>query len=216
MDTEKLAGRLGRLHTALLCDVMDGLGFRDSALGVDIRPMAPGQRLAGPAFTMRCEPMERPAADPYSHLLAAFRDITPGSVVVMRCGDRISAMWGELLSAAARVRGATGAVMDGAVRDVEQILEMGFPVFSRGFSPLDSSGRQEVVEHGRPVRCGAALVNPGDWIVGDVMGAVVIPRDLAERTAEAAEAKDAGESRVREEILRGDDIGEVFSRHGIL
>lgn len=216
MGGEDLAGRLGRLHTALLCDVLDGLGFRDSALGVDIRPMEKGQRLAGPAFTMRCEPMERPAADPYSHLLAAFRDITPGAVVVMRCGDRISAMWGELLSAAARVRGATGAVMDGAVRDVEQILEMGFPVFSRGFSPLDSSGRQEVVEHGRPVRCGEALVNPGDWIVGDVMGAVVIPRDLVAATAEAAEAKDAGESRVRDEILRGDDIGEVFARHGIL
>lgn len=216
MGGEDWAGRLGRLHTALLCDVLDGLGFRDSALGADIRPMERGQRVAGPAFTMRCEPMERPAAAPYSHLLAAFRDITPGAVVVMRCGDRISAMWGELLSAAARVRGATGAVMDGAVRDVEQILEMGFPVFSRGFSPLDSSGRQEVVEHGRPVRCGAALVNPGDWIVGDVMGAVVIPRDLVAATAEAAEAKDAGESRVRDEILRGDDIGEVFARHGIL
>ena len=216
MDREDLAGRLGRLHTALLCDVLDGLGFRDSALGVDIRPMEGGQRLVGPAFTMRCEPMERPAAEPYSHLLAAFRDITPGAVVVMRCGDRVSAMWGELLSAAARVRGATGAVMDGAVRDVEQILEMGFPVFSRGFSPLDSSGRQEVVEHGRPVRCGAALVNPGDWIVGDVMGAVVIPRDLVAAATEAAEAKDAGESRVRDEILRGDDIGEVFARHGIL
>ena len=216
MDREDLAGRLGRLHTALLCDVLDGLGFLDSALGVDIRPMEGGQRLAGPAFTMRCEPMERPAAEPYSHLLAAFRDITPGAVVVMRCGDRVSAMWGELLSAAARVRGATGAVMDGAVRDVEQILEMGFPVFSRGFSPLDSSGRQEVVEHGRPVRCGAALVNPGDWIVGDVMGAVVIPRDLVAAATEAAEAKDAGESRVRDEILRGDDIGEVFARHGIL
>ena len=129
MSVESLAGRLGRLHTALLCDVLDGLGFRDSALGMDIRPMEPGQRLAGPAFTMRCEPMERPAAVPYQHLLAAFRDITPGSVVVMRCGDQVSAMWGELLSAAARVRGATGAVMDGAVRDVEQILEMGFPVF---------------------------------------------------------------------------------------
>lgn len=81
---------------------------------------------------------------------------------------------------------------------------------------MDSSGRQEVVEHGRPVRCGAATVNPGDWIVGDVMGAIVIPAALAERAAELAEAKDEGESRVRDEILRGDDIGEVFSRYGIL
>lgn len=125
-------------------------------------------------------------------------------------------MWGELLSTAAKVKGAVGAIMDGVTRDVEQTLEVGFPVFSVGYSPLDSSGRQEVVAHGEPVTCGMARVRPGDWVVGDTMGLVVIPAEIVDEVVRLAEAKDSGESTVREELLRGDSIGEVFKRHGIL
>ena len=100
--------RLERLHTALLTDCMDQLGFRDSALGTAIRPMAPGQTLVGTAFTMRCEVIDEPPEEPYQHLLAAFRDMGDGDVVVLKCADRVSAMWGELLSAAAQVKGAVG------------------------------------------------------------------------------------------------------------
>lgn len=215
-SSNDLAPRLEKLHTALLADVMDGLGFRESALGPDIRPMEESQRLVGRAFTMRCESLDEPAGEPYKHLLAAYEDIGEGDVVVLHCADRTSAMWGELLSTAAKVKGAVGAVMDGVTRDVEQTLEVEFPVFSVGYSPLDSAGRQEVVAHGETIECGMARVNPGDWIVGDVMGVVVIPADLAPRVVELAEAKDAGESTVREELMRGDSIGEVFERHGIL
>ena len=135
---------------------------------------------------------------------------------MLECGDQVSAMWGELLSTAAMVKGAVGAVMDGATRDVDQISELGFPVFSAGFSPLDSAGRQEVVEPGTTVRCGNANVSPGDWVVGDIMGVVVIPHGLIEDVVRLAEAKDARESTVRDEFLRGEEIGEVFARHGIL
>lgn len=215
-EQNDIGKRLERLHTALLADVMDELGFRESALGPDIRPMEPDQTLVGRAFTMRCEPLEKPAEEPYKDLLAAFDDIGEGDVIVLHCADRVSAMWGELLSTAAKVKGAVGAVMDGVTRDVEQTLEVGFPVFSVGYSPLDSSGRQEVVAHGETLQCGMATVNPGDWIVGDIMGVVVIPADLAQEVVEMAEAKDAGESTVREELMRGDSIGEIFERHGIL
>lgn len=213
---QSLEKRLARLHTAVLADVLDQLGFRDSALGPDIRPMAPGQKVVGTAFTMRCESLDEPAAEPYAHLLEAYEDIEEGDVVVLHCADRVSAMWGELLSTAAQVKGATGAVMDGVARDVDQTLEIDFPVFSTGFSPLDSAGRQEVVAHGEVIECGLATVSPGDWIVGDVMGVIVIPAHLAERAVALAEAKDTGESTVRSELLRGDSIGEVFERHGIL
>lgn len=215
-NVTSMSERLGRLHTALLSDVMDQLGFRDSAFGPDIRPMEPDQKVVGRAFTMRCEALEEPAEKPYEHLLAAYDDIGEGDVVVLHCADRVSAMWGELLSTAAKVKGAVGAVMDGVTRDVEQTLEVGFPVFSVGYSPLDSSGRQEVVSHGDVIRCGLATVNPGDWIVGDIMGVVVIPAAMVESVVDLAESKDAGESTVREELLRGDRIGEVFERHGIL
>lgn len=211
-----LRGRLPVLNTALLADVMDQLGFRDSAFGPDIKPMEPKQKLVGRAFTMRCVSLAEPAERPYEHLLAAYDDIGEGDVIVLHCADRTSAMWGELLSTAAKVKGAVGAVMDGVTRDVEQTLEVGFPVFSAGYSPLDSSGRQEVVEHGSTVGCGLATVSPGDWIVGDIMGVVVIPSAMVEEVVSRAEAKDTGESTVREELLRGDSIGDVFQRHGIL
>jgi regulator of RNase E activity RraA len=165
---------------------------------------------------MRCEPVDRLPAQPYQQLLAAFREIEKGDVIVLQCGDQISAMWGELLSTAAMAKGAVGAVMDGATRDVEQIIEIGFPVFSAGFSPLDSAGRQEVIEFGREVECGRARVRPGDWIVGDFMGVIVIPVELVEQVVSLALEKDARESTVRDELLRGDEIGEVFARHGIL
>ncbi len=216
MTDNEIRQRLSRLHTALLADVLDSLGFRESALGPDIRPMTPTQKVIGRAFTMQCRSIDRPSGEPYAHLIAAFSDLTDGDVIVLACADRVSAMWGELLSTAAMVKGAVGAVMDGLTRDPEQTLEMGFPVFSIGYSPLDSSGRQEVVTHGATVRCGFATVRHRDWIVGDVMGVIVIPADLIERVVELAEAKDAGESTVRAEILAGDELGEVFERHGIL
>lgn len=216
MNHEELRAQLAGLHTALLCDVMDGLGFRDSAFGMSIRPMEPSQKIVGTAFTMRCEPVDGPPEKPYQHLLAAYADLGKGDVVVLHCGDQVSAMWGELLSTAAVAKGAVGAVMDGATRDVEQILEIGFPVFSSGFSPLDSAGRQEVVEHEVALQCGNARVHPGDWIVGDIMGVVVIPRDLVQEVLKLALIKDAGEATVRDELLGGEEIGVVFARHGIL
>lgn len=216
MNDRELRSKLEALHTALLCDVMDGLGFRDSAFGMNIRPIEPTKKLVGTAFTMRCEAVDKPPEKPYQHLLAAYADLGVGDVIVLHCGDQVSAMWGELLSTAAIAKGAVGAVMDGATRDIEQIVQIGFPVFSTGFSPLDSAGRQEVVEYGAALRCGNATVRPGDWVVGDVMGVVVIPRELVEQVVTLALAKAAQESTVRNELLNGEEIGAVFARYGIL
>ncbi|HKZ18882.1 MAG TPA: RraA family protein [Acidimicrobiia bacterium] len=216
MNDSDLRARLSTLHTALLCDVMDGLGFRTSAFDKGIRPIESNQKLAGPAFTIRCQAVDKPPEEPYQQLLAAFAELRAGDVIVLQCGDQVSAMWGELLSTAAVAKGAVGAVMDGATRDVQQILELGFPVFSCGFSPLDSAGRQEVIDYDVEVECGNIRVRPRDWIMGDIMGVIVIPAELVEQAVTLAVEKDAGESTVRDELLRGDEIGEVFARHGIL
>jgi regulator of RNase E activity RraA len=165
---------------------------------------------------MRCEASDEVPTEPYQQLLEAYANLGPGDVVVLQCADMVSAMWGELLSTAAMAKGAVGAVMDGMTRDVDQIRQIDFPVFSAGFSPLDSAGRQEVVEFGEPVRCGNATVRAGDWIVGDVMGVVVIPREMVDSVVTLAREKDAHESDVRDELLRGDDIRVVFARHGVL
>ena len=140
MNHSDLTDRLRSVHTALLCDVLDALGFRESALGPSIGPIAGGTSVIGRAYPLRCEPAERVPDRPYAQLIDAFERFAPGDVVVIETGDQVSAMWGELLSTAARAAGAVGAVMDGLVRDLDDIDELGFPVFGTGVSPLDSAG----------------------------------------------------------------------------
>ncbi|HEV2124024.1 MAG TPA: RraA family protein, partial [Chloroflexota bacterium] len=124
--------------------------------------------------------------------------------------------WGELLSTAAKQRGARGAVIDGYVRDVRQIEAMRWPVFSTGMYPVDSAGRSMVVEYGQPVECGGVLVREGDIIFGDVDGIVVIPREIERETVERALAKVDGENRTREALQAGMTLTEVYARYGVL
>lgn len=216
VDVTETARRLRRLHPALMCDVLDTLGFRESGIGPAIQPLLPDMTVAGPAFTIRWEKVDRAPEEPYAALLESYRHMHPGDVIVMQAAEQESAIWGELLSTAASVRGVTGAVMDGTTRDIAQIVEIGFPVFATGATPLDSAGRQEAVAYQTPIQCGNATVRPGDWIVGDLQGVAVIPAELLEQAVDLAEEKDRGESTVRRELMRGDDVGEVFARHGIL
>ena len=143
--------------------------------------------------------------------------MSPGELVVLACppSDRV-VPWGELLSTAARARGAVGCVTDGLIRDARFIREMRFPVFSAGFGPLDTKGRGTVVKMDVPVMCGGVEVKPGDWVFGDIDGVVVIPDDLADQTLRNALDKVEGEDTVREELAAGQPLKRVFARHGIL
>lgn len=215
-DRTPLGLRMQRLHTALLCDALDKLGCRQSFLGPDIRPLAVGTRIAGTALPLRAEATLVAHDQPYDGLFAAFDLVRPGDVMVLVGPDEVSGLWGELLTIALRARGGVGAVIAGMTRDVDQIVDLGFPVFAKGFSPLDSAGRQEIVESGQPVRLGGVVVRPGDWIVGDAMGVVVVPHELAEAAVDAAESKEAGEVSVRDELGTGADLRDVFDRYGVL
>jgi regulator of RNase E activity RraA len=212
-----LRERLARLHTALVSDVLDALGHRVGAMDFGIRSVAGPAQVAGRAFTLASFPIAEPEPVPYENLLACYRYLAPGDVVVVATNGQLeSGVWGELLSTAALARGSTGAVTDGLTRDTDRIHLMGFPVFARGSSPLDSAGRQAVQVFGEPVVCGGVEVDPGDVVFGDVMGVVVIPAALAEETIRLAEEKQRGEDVVRAELERGDDPAEVFARHRIL
>ena len=216
-ETPSLLRRLAGLHTALVSDMLDALGHRAGVMDFRIRAVAGPAQVVGRAFTLASIPIDEPEEAPYEQLLAAFRQMSPDDVVVLATnGELESGIWGELLSTAARARGATGAVTDGLTRDVAQLEAMRFPVFARGPSPLDSAGRQSVHSFGAPVACGGVEVRPGDLVLGDVMGVVVIPAALAEEAVRLAEEKQRGEDVVRAELERGDDPTEVFARHGIL
>jgi 4-hydroxy-4-methyl-2-oxoglutarate aldolase len=208
------------LYSAVLSDTMDGLGLMEQALKPFVRPLDDTLVLFGRARTGLYMPRYQVAEgeDPYEVEIALVDDLKPGDVAVFACGgptDRI-APWGELLTTAAQVRGATGCLTDGLIRDIKRIREMAFPVFHGGIGPLDSKGRGKMMEMDCRVVCGGVEVAAGDWVFGDADGVVVIPQGVAEETFAKALEKVAAENHTRDELRAGRTLREVFDQFGIL
>ena len=205
---------------AVLSDVLDSLGLMGQAMKPFVRPLDESLVLCGRARTGLYMPVYQTVKghNPYEVEIALVDDLKDGEVPVLACGgptDRI-APWGELLSTAARARGAAGCVIDGLCRDVRQIREMRFPVFHGGIGPLDTKGRACMMERDIPVECAGVRVHSGDIVFGDVDGVVVIPRERAAEVIARAEEKTRGEGATRKELEQGKRLAEVFARHGIL
>lgn len=168
----------------------DVLG-REQVMDIGIRPLWPSiPRVAGPAFTVRCPPGDN------LMLHAAIYRAEPGSIIVVEAGDVDYAVAGGNVCAVAQRRGIAAFVVDGVIRDLAEVREMGFPVFARGVIPIP--GTKAAVEplNGQ-VRCGGVSVHPGDIVVADEEGTVVTPGARREQVlgdARAKLAKDAGES----------------------
>ena len=212
--------KLRSLSAAILSDVMDSLGLRDQAMRSFVRPLDDSSVLVGRARTGLYMPVYqvREGENPYEVEIALVDDVRPGEVVVLACdgpSERI-APWGELLSTASVARKSAGCVTDGLVRDVRQIREMGFPVFSGGIGPLDTKGRARMVERDIRVACGGVQVDPGDIVFGDVDGVVVIPRAQEQLVLAKAMQKVTGENHTRDALRTGEPLASVFKRFGIL
>jgi regulator of RNase E activity RraA len=211
---------LRALNAAVLSDVLDSLGLMGQAMKPFMRPLDDDAQLIGRARTGLYMPVyeHRAGENPYEVEIALVDDLQPHDVVVLACNgptDRI-APWGELLSTACVARGAAGCVTDGLVRDVKQIREMRFPVFAGGIGPLDTKGRARMVERDVPVQCAGVAVRPGDIVFGDVDGVVVIPAEHEEQVIARAIEKVSGENLSRDALQRGERLGDVFRRLGIL
>ena len=126
------------------------------------------------------------------------------------------APWGELLSTAARARGAAGRLTDGLVRDIRAIRRMGFSVCHGGIGPLYLRGRGKIADIDIPIECAGVRVETGDLVVGDADGVIVVPRAIESEALSRALAKVEGENATRLELERGDKLRDVFARHGIL
>lgn len=207
----------GLLYSAVLADVLDNLGVKNSALSHEIRPLVPGMVLMGRAFTVLAADVYAEPKEPYKLELEAVDNLKPGDVVVACTnGSRASGFWGELLSTAAKGHGCRGVILDGFTRDAAKIIQMQFPAFVRGFIPYDSKGRTDVIAYQVPVRSGDAWINPGDIVFADIDGVVAVPRDMAARVFEEAKQKVRGESKVKEELLAGMSARAVFDKYHIL
>jgi regulator of RNase E activity RraA len=208
-----------KLYVAVLSDVLDELGYRDQALPPHIRPLDDTLVMAGFARTglYRDVYHVRPGENPYELEIALIDDLRPGEVPVLGCGmsGRI-APWGELLSTAARARGAVGCLTYGLVRDTRAIRKVGFPVFHGGIGPLDSKGRGKVADIDIPIECAGVRIDTEDLILGDADGVIVLPQAVESEALSLALAKVEGENTTRSELERGEKLRDVFARHGIL
>jgi 4-hydroxy-4-methyl-2-oxoglutarate aldolase len=205
------------LYTAVISDALDELGYRNQAMREFIRPLSPDDRFAGWARTLSYADVYHIPAAPYATEIEAMDSILPGEVVVAStAGSLQNAPWGELLSTAARARGARGAVIDGLVRDVRKIQSAGFPVFARGIKPVDSKGRGTIIDYNVPIECAGARVCPGDLIVADYDGVIAVPAEIMTSVIQLATEKVTKENGSRSELLRGAYLRDVFAKYGVL
>ena len=207
------------LFASVLSDCLDQAGYRGQALAARIRPLDESSVMVGRARTaayMEVYHVE-PGENPYALEIDLIDSLQAGEIPVFACSNPARvAPWGELLTTAARVRGAAGALMDGCVRDVKAIRAMGFPVFHGGIAPLDSKGRGKIMAVDVPIECAGVRVLPGDLVFGDADGVVVVPREAEQRVLALAFEKVRGERNTLRDLQAGHKLGDVFARYGIL
>jgi regulator of RNase E activity RraA len=205
------------LYSAVISDSLDQLGVRGQAMREYLRPVHAQCTVAGFAHTISCSDIYHFPEDPYGLEIEAVDSLLPGEVAVVGTQKSVrNAPWGELLSTAAKTRGARGAIIDGLIRDVKKIEELGFPVFAAGIKPVDSMGRGMVTAHNDPVECGEVIVQPGDFIFADYDGVVVVPAAILQQVLDLAHDKAQRENNSRKELMEGAYLRDVFRKYGVL
>ncbi len=181
---EDLFSRLHQLTTTALSDAMQGLNNLDSA----IKPLKEEYKIAGPAFTVKM-----PVGD-NSAVLKALREASPGDILVVDAkADTSRAIAGDFVVGLAQTLSLGGLVVDGVIRDIQAIKQLNLPVFCRGTTTA-ASGKYGAGEFNIPISCGGVAIQPGDLIVGDADGVVVVPQASAAAILKRANdklAKDA-------------------------
>lgn len=205
------------LYSAVIADVLDAVGFRDQVVSGEFQHYSGHPVMAGRAKTTLWEEISHVDPKPYELELQAVDTYESGDIFVAAAsGSTRSGIWGELLSTAARNRGCTGALVDGAVRDVARMNEMNFTVFAASTCPRDSRDRQRVTALDVPVHVGGVKVSPGDLVFADVDGVVIVPTAVEADVLSKALEKVTAENQVRDEIRAGMKATDVFRKYGVL
>jgi len=206
-----------QLNSAVISDCLDAIGLRHQCLGAGLSMLMPDQIIVGYAFPVTIERVEAIPEHPFAGLVAALDAIGADEVFITATGRANDiAVWGELLSTASMNRGAAGAITDGLVRDTRAIRELGFPVCSAGTIPYDSMGRHEISAHKVPVKIDGVEIQPGDLVVADSDGVVVVPRALVDEVIAAALAKRSSEREFKAAVRDGMSATNAFATFKVL
>ncbi len=212
---DRLTERLGACYTGVVHDVMRGMGMRDFTFPPELRPIMPERALAGPVFTILGKVDY--SADAHRTLLewtGLLSKAKPGHIWVSQPNDRVVAHMGELSAETLKNKGVLGSLVDGYVRDVNFLLEMGFQTWSRGHTPRDIVGYWLPAGFDVDIAIGDVTISPGDYLIADRDGAIRVPKAIAAEVIEGAEAAVATENKVRSAILAGTDPQQAYFQFG--
>ncbi len=195
-----LITHLSLFSAATICEALGNKGNLPSV----IKPIAGNMRICGPAYTVQTMPRDNVL------LHRAYAYAQAGDVLIVNTSGFYEAgYWGDLMSLGAKTKGINGLVIDACVRDADDIEAMGFPVFSRGLCIRGTSNHGDGTLN-EPIIIGDVLINPGDIIVGDRDGVVVVPFSKIEEVIEKATAREAKEERTREELRKGRTSLQIY------
>lgn len=197
--------------SCVVADAQQRAGVMRSSL----RPLTTEARFAGPALTVRMEPGNQ--VDCLDALAVA---IAGDVIVVDAAGETETSIWGGLMTGLCQMKGVVGAVVDGAIRDTDEIRDLGFFIFSKAIVPRSThtpfSGRMEPLEVNVPIQCGGVLVRPGDIVIGDEIGVTVVPLEQAPEVLAAAQAQAEKEEQTRARIREGKSVEKLLAEFGRL
>ncbi len=214
--------RLSGASTGTIVLLLERLGFRGCYM-TGVGPVTPSTCFAGPARTVRCLPtrpdvveQQRQSGSPSMHK-QAIDGISQGDVLVIDTrGTRDAAVMGDLFAERMKVAGAVGVVADGCIRDAAEISKVGIPVYASGLHNATLGNRLVTMDIGMPIACGGVLVMPGDYLVGDSMGVVVIPKQLVGKVLDAMPAQEELDTFIREKIQEGLTLARAYPPDEVL
>ena len=213
------------LFTCVVGDVMDRMRLQHQFLPPQIRPLNPDMVLIGRAMPVLSVDVfeekitgtaNKLMAKPFGLVLEALDGLLPNEVYVNTGSSPRNALWGELMTVRAKKLGATGAVLNGYVRDTKAILKTWFPTFSFGSYGQDSAPRYKVVDFRVPVEIGVVRFRPGDLLFGDIDGVCMIPVEAETEVFTKALEKARGEKRVKKVLMLGTSAVAAFEKHRIM
>ena len=205
-----------KLFSCVIGDVLDGVGRFHQILPPHLRPMTPEMVVVGRAMPVQLTDVSGVQTEPFGKLTHALDQLMPGEVYVASGGSAACSAWGEILTTTAKARGAVGAIIDSYHRDTPKVLDLDWPVFSRGPYAQDAAVRSKVEAYRVTVEMGGVVINPGDLIFGDIDGVVVIPQDIESEVIEKSLEKVNAEKLVLRAIQNGLSSTEAFETYGVL
>ena len=210
-----LTERLVQCYTGAVHDALRMMGHENVVLPPDIKPIAPGTRLAGPVWTVSGH-IDRTKTRDETLLgwCTLLSKAPPGHIVVCQPNNHEIALMGELSAQTLHARGVLGYVVDGGSRDTDLVLAQGFPVFCSFLTPSDIVGRWIADRYGEPITIGSVAIATDDYLLGDRDGVVIIPRAIAEEVVAKTEEVVATESDMRRALIAGMDPVAAYNKYG--